>query len=97
MHCIALDKHWDTPSGHAVCDFPSSVISMLLIFVGFTKFSINNPRNIAGWDSLVDLLPMSVDSTEPLKKTTDSVSRIESEFFAFFGAIVALGRVVVWE
>ena len=75
---------WSTkgvPSGQAVLVFPTSSTSMLEIFVGFARVNVSRPLIMAeGALGCVPCLVRPVPS--PVRrKTTDSVSRIDSEFF----------------
>ena len=70
-----------TPSGQAVLVFPTNSTSMLDIFVGLARFSVSSPLIIAeGADDWEPCLVRPVPS--PVRrKTTDSVRRIDNEFF----------------
>ena len=54
---------------------------MLLILVGLSSVSVSNPLSIAGCDSRVVRLPVTVVSAEPRRKTTGSVSLMLRLFF----------------
>lgn len=66
-----------TPSGQDVTAFACSSSSILDILVGFVISKVSRPRSIEGV-LLLDCLPVG---SLFLRKTTDSVNLIETEFF----------------